>query len=652
MKKIILILSLGLLPIFIYAIPNASITSVKFDKLQVIGGANSVTATIIIKNTGNSIGTFYITASARDLNNTWYDFAPTRISKTIGAGKTGTVKVTWSPGENVPIGICYFYMKVFKASTGSDFYTDYEKSAAFSIIAGTLSAKIISVKFDKLKVIRGLNSITATITIKNTGNIAGTFYITASARDLNNTWYDFSPTRISKTLNAGTSGSVQVSWSPRANVQTGNCYFYMKVFKASSGIDFYSDYEKSAAFSILTNPNPFPLTDGILIYHNYSNYEAWDAKLFMYDFSNNTKTELGASWNIDHEMNAHLSPDGSKLVFMGDNAGLPRDWDIYIWDFGSANPPTNLTNSNNLRDEDPKFSPDGNSIIFKQNGDLKVMNLSGSIINQLTSDGNTIEESMPYYTTNGQKVVYAKGAGANSDIYIINSDGSNNTSLYSLASVSEYYPIMRNNSSFFYTRWLSSSSHNDQIYLGDFVGNAASLSINDLTSNNSDAYPVGTDYLFFSSTRAGSAGYDLYLGQISTGKIWSLNGFNINSPYEDLGSCFLAHGAFKFAANTNPSNDLTENNAESNVYGMTADKAALTDNLDIIVFPNPTSGSVTIKGKNIELISIFNMYGQMIKQIDDNTPETIINLKNEASGVYFIKINTNNKIITRKIILD
>ena len=181
---------------------NASITNVSFDKTQVIRGVETVTATITIKNTGNISGTFYLTASSQDINATWYDFIPTRASLTLNSGSSGTVSVIWAPNSSVPVGNCYFYMKVFKASSGTDYYIDYERSSAFSVIAGTLNASVISVSFDKTQIIRGVETVTATITIKNTGNISGMFYVTASSQDINGTYYDFNPTRASKSLTA------------------------------------------------------------------------------------------------------------------------------------------------------------------------------------------------------------------------------------------------------------------------------------------------------------------------------------------------------------------------------------------------------------------------------------------------------------------
>ncbi|MCO5231776.1 MAG: hypothetical protein M9958_11555 [Chitinophagales bacterium] len=415
------------------------------------------------------------------------------------------------------------------------------------LVYATPNASIMNITFDKPQIKRGAESVIATITIKNIGSTNGFFYITASAQDGNNAWHDFSPIRKNLFLSSGSTDTVQLQWSPGANVPIGNCYFYTKVFKDSIGADFYTEGDVSNAFSILSNP--FPLTMGLLIYHSYSSYGAWDSKLYLYDFSTNTKKDLSANWNIDHAMNAHFSPNASHIVFMGDDAGLPRDWDIYIWDLNANHLPINLTQGNGIRDEDPKISPDGSQIIFKQNGDIKTMALDGSNITSITNNGGVPEESMPYFSSDGQKIVYARGAGASSDIYIINKDGSNNTALLSISNVSEYYPIVRNNSSFLYSRWLSPSIHHDQIHLADFLGNSTSLSINDLSSNNSDAYPVGSDYLFFSSTRAASSGYDIYFGQISSGAVWNLDNFNINSSNEELGACYIPR---KFSCQCSP----------------------------------------------------------------------------------------------------
>ena len=296
-------------------------------------------------------------------------------------------------------------------------------------------------------------------------------------------------------------------------------------------------------FNLIKSEEPFPLSEGKIVFHSYSDYEAWDGKLFLYDFSEQLLTEISQGWDIDHTINAHFSPDGSKIVFMGAPAGNHNSssWDIYLWDLFSGLP-INLTANNGLRDEDPKFSPNGNEIVFKQDGDLKVMDLNNNTIIHTTNNGYSIEESMPYYTSDSQYIIYARGAGISSDIYLINKDGMENQPLENITNIQEYYPIIRSNSTFLYTRWVSAANHHDQIYLGYFSDtNAQSLSFNDESADDSDPFPVNSEYVLFSSNRSGGqGGWDLYLADINSSTTWSMDEFNLNSSIHELGICYFS----------------------------------------------------------------------------------------------------------------
>lgn len=333
-------------------------------------------------------------------------------------------------------------------------------------------------------------------------------------------------------------------------ISSGRYSWKMHVLSYNDGAgDFLVTDSRSwkNSFEVINN-FPFPLKEGAIVYHSYTNYDrAWDSRLFMYDFSKKERIELGENWIIDHEMNAHISPDGSKIVFMGDYAADDsRDWDIYLWDIGSGDQPKNLTSPNGLnglRDEDPKFSPDGKEILFKQNKDLAVMDLEGNILYKLTDDDDQNEDSMPYFTLDGESIIYAIGVKEHSDLYTINKDGSNKRVLFNESLIQEYYPIAINKDEFYLTSWISpyEPQHQnypdypfDQIYVGDLTGNKTWLSVNDANSSNSDAFPVDSDHLFFSSTRDGRD-YNLFFGQISSGEIWRLDDFEINSSNEELG---------------------------------------------------------------------------------------------------------------------
>jgi hypothetical protein len=286
-----------------------------------------------------------------------------------------------------------------------------------------------------------------------------------------------------------------------------------------------------------------PSLTGKIVYHSYSDYEAWDSKIYTLDLATGARTNVSANWNIDHEMNAHWSPDGTKLVFMGDVAGEPRNWDIFIWTVGQAQP-VNLTNGGG-RDEDPKFSPNGQRIVFKRDNDLWQMDLNGNIINNVTNTPS-IEESMPYYTADGNAILFAPGVGAGSDIYRINTDGSGRQAMVAQNNVQEYFPITRDNNSFFYTAWRNPGDLHDQLYMKTYNGASTLLPFNTSSADYSDAFPVSSQYMLLSSNRPGGKGnYDLYIADINSGQIWSLDSYNssVNSAQQDLGVGYNGSGA-------------------------------------------------------------------------------------------------------------
>jgi Tol biopolymer transport system component len=286
---------------------------------------------------------------------------------------------------------------------------------------------------------------------------------------------------------------------------------------------------------------PQPVLSGKMVYHSYSCYTCNDSKMFLYNFSTNERTVLSQNWNISNPMNAHFSPDGTKIVFMGISQ-TNNSWDVFIYTLGTNNQPTNLTQNSLVRDEDPKFSPDGSKIIFKQNGILKEMDTAGTILKTFTVPNS--EASMPYYTTDGNSIVYAGNETTASTLNIYKYSISNGTTqtLSAIANLEEYYPIVIDADTFLFTRWYSSSNQNDQVYLGYF-NNATPLKLpfNESDANFSDAYPINGNTLLISSTRPGGIGqYDLFLADKTTGKKWSLNLYNpyINSVNSELGGCY------------------------------------------------------------------------------------------------------------------
>ena len=56
------------------------------------------------------------------------------------------------------------------------------------------------------------------------------------------------------------------------------------------------------------------------------------------------------------------------------------------------------------------------------------------------------------------------------------------------------------------------------------------------------------------------------------------------------------------------------------------------------IYPNPVKDVLTIKGKNMSLIKIYNSLGQIVKTLECNEDIVEINFENLHDGIYFINI--------------
>ena len=73
---------------------------------------------------------------------------------------------------------------------------------------------------------------------------------------------------------------------------------------------------------------------------------------------------------------------------------------------------------------------------------------------------------------------------------------------------------------------------------------------------------------------------------------------------------------------------------------------------NINIYPNPAENEIHISSEDrIEEVTIYNVNGQQtIVNGQQSTSESIINISSLNAGVYFIKIKTDNQIITKPFI--
>jgi hypothetical protein len=68
------------------------------------------------------------------------------------------------------------------------------------------------------------------------------------------------------------------------------------------------------------------------------------------------------------------------------------------------------------------------------------------------------------------------------------------------------------------------------------------------------------------------------------------------------------------------------------------------------IYPNPANSKITIESQQHELIEISNIQGQLIKTLATTGNKTNIDVSALPSGMYFVKVKSENGIAVKKLV--
>jgi uncharacterized repeat protein (TIGR03803 family) len=150
-----------------------------------------------------------------------------------------------------------------------------------------------------------------------------------------------------------------------------------------------------------------------------------NAEIYMMNSNGTNQVRLTNSATTDQEPS--VSPDGSRVAFVSDRDG---NFEIYVMNADGTSQ-TRLTN-NSAIDTQPAFSPDGSRIVFvstrdNNNGEIYVMNTDGTGQIRLTT--NAVADFNPTFSPAGNRIAFASDRSGVRGIYLMNSNGSNQTRL-------------------------------------------------------------------------------------------------------------------------------------------------------------------------------------------------------------------------------
>ncbi|GGZ70295.1 malectin domain-containing carbohydrate-binding protein [Algibacter mikhailovii] len=100
------------------------------------------------------------------------------------------------------------------------------------------------------------------------------------------------------------------------------------------------------------------------------------------------------------------------------------------------------------------------------------------------------------------------------------------------------------------------------------------------------------------------------------------------------------------SSNIKISNETRPSNLEKNNNIKTINEVQ-----EIVVFPNPTSDRLTIKGiDNLKTITVFSYSGQVLQSLQVSNYETTLDLSGYPSGIYLVQVLDKNKINNFKVV--
>lgn len=184
-------------------------------------------------------------------------------------------------------------------------------------------------------------------------------------------------------------------------------------------------------------------------------------QIFIYNLENDSTKQL--TWDF-YSYNPRFSPNDLQIIFNG-NIGYADSVGIVIMDRDGTNIKLILDG------EDPVFSPDGSKILYQDfippySEGLYVMNVDGSQKRFLSLIPFQIQ---PNFSPDGSKIVFSNFTN-NSDIFLINVDGSNLINLTNSPKTETFPVFSADGSKIIYAQY-DTTSHSNRLMSMNINGN-------------------------------------------------------------------------------------------------------------------------------------------------------------------------------------
>ncbi len=145
------------------------------------------------------------------------------------------------------------------------------------------------------------------------------------------------------------------------------------------------------------------------------------------------------------------------------------------------------------------------------------------------------------------------------------------------------------------------------------------------------------------------------IGEVSpAGGIFTDNNNVINDDGNGMTFSFsstVAIGAFNLITYTytDPVTGCSNSASQEIFVAATTDVDDL-ERINLDIFPNPTTGIINFEGVPTDRIEVINVHGKILKV--ESIPNATLDISNFPSGIYFLRINVEDEVITHRVIKE
>jgi hypothetical protein len=68
------------------------------------------------------------------------------------------------------------------------------------------------------------------------------------------------------------------------------------------------------------------------------------------------------------------------------------------------------------------------------------------------------------------------------------------------------------------------------------------------------------------------------------------------------------------------------------------------------LYPNPTTGLLSVEAEEMTSVSVFDLVGQCLIQMSAEDGQAVLDMSQLQSGIYFVKVSTANGSMVQRVV--